>query len=108
MGCCLFLEMMAWFFKKGDFLMKKQMNWLVVMIVVFGMVGLACNAVTGGGDEPTAVVSVGDPAATEAANTDDGGALPGGGGEPVGGGAAAPTLNLDPANNFGVHHRPPR
>ncbi len=88
--------------------MKKRTNWILVMIVVLALAGLACNAITGGGDEPTAVVNTGegDPAATEAASTGggEGGSEAGSGGSGTanGGEAAAPTLDLSPENNFGV------
>lgn len=87
--------------------MKRQTNWIVVLVVIFALAGLACNAVTGGGDEPAAVVvTEGEPAATEAASAgggeSTGGGESAGGGEVVSSGQAAPTFNLGPENNFGV------
>jgi hypothetical protein len=82
--------------------MKKQMNWLVVVILILGLAGLACNAILGDdGAEPTADVTLNEPVATVATGGETGGESGGdsGGTAP---GNAAPTLDLNPGNNFGV------
>lgn len=83
--------------------MKKQTNWLVVLILILALAGLACNAVLGDdeGTEPTAETAVNVLEETPPANGETGGET---GGESGGAatGSAAPTLNLSPDNNFGI------
>lgn len=79
--------------------MKKQANWIVVFILILALSGLACNAILGDDAEPTAESTTIEPAVT--VPTESGGET---GGETGGGifGGAAPTLDLNPENNFGI------
>ncbi len=80
--------------------MKKQTNWIVVLILILAMAGLACNAILGDDAEPTAETTTVDPAVTEEAvdATGEGEESEGSGGAA---GGTAPTLDLNPENNFG-------
>lgn len=82
--------------------MKKQNYWIVVLILMLALAGLACNAVLGDDAEPTADTATGVETPGEAEG-ETGGETPAeetAGGETTG--DAAPTLNLNPENNFGI------
>lgn len=81
--------------------MKKQNYWIVVLILMLALAGLACNAVLGDDAEPTADTTTSETPGETGTETEA--ETPGE--ETVSGettGDAAPTLNLNPENNFGI------